>query len=89
MAIRILRDFTKRMFCLFFKRKKEIKLGFYGPPNAGKTSLANKICKDWTGEEIGTVSNVPHETRKVQFKEEVEIKYKERSLKFKLKSNDK
>ncbi|MBS3093151.1 50S ribosome-binding GTPase [Candidatus Pacearchaeota archaeon] len=84
MAIRILRDFTKRMFGLFFKRKKEIKLGFYGPPNAGKTSLANKICKDWTGEEIGTVSNVPHETRKVQFKEEVEIKYKERSLKFKL-----
>lgn len=84
MAIRILRDFTKRMFGLFFKKKREIKLGFYGPPNAGKTSLANKICKDWTGEEIGTVSNVPHETRKVQFKEEVEIKYKERSLKFKL-----
>jgi GTPase Era involved in 16S rRNA processing len=27
---------------------------------------------------------VPHETRHVQFKEEVEIKYKEKSLKFKL-----
>src|SRR3989338_4803006 len=84
MAIRILRDFTKRMFSLFFQKQREIKLGFYGPPNAGKTSLANKICKDWTGEEIGTVSNVPHETRHVQFKEEVEIKYKEKSLKFKL-----
>ena len=84
MAIRILRDFTKRLFSLFFTRKTEIKLGFYGPPNAGKTSLANRICKDWTGEEMGTVSNIPHETRNVQFKEEVEIKYKEKSLKFKL-----
>ena len=74
MAIKILRDFTKRMFNLFFKRKKEIALGFYGPPNAGKTSLANRICKDWTGEDIGKVSNISHETRQVQFKEEVEIK---------------
>ncbi|MDP2924840.1 MAG: Era-like GTP-binding protein [Nanoarchaeota archaeon] len=84
MAIKILRNFTKRMFSLFFKRKGNISLGFYGPPNAGKTSLANRICKDWTGEEIGKVSKIPHETRHVQFKEEVEIKYKEKSLKFKL-----
>ena len=84
MAIRILKDFTKRLFNLFFRRKKEITLGFYGPPNSGKTSLANRICKDWTGEEIGKVSNIPHETRNIQFKEEVEIKYKERTLKFKL-----
>jgi len=84
MAIRMLRDFTKRMFGLFFKKKKDISLGFYGPPNAGKTSLANRICKDWTGEEIGKVSKLAHETRSVQFKEEVEIKYKEKSLKFKL-----
>ena len=84
MVIRILKDFTKRMFNVFFKKKKQISLGFYGPPNAGKTSLANRICKDWTGEELGKVSNIAHETRKVQFREEVEIKYKERSLKFKL-----
>jgi GTP-binding protein Era len=84
MAIRILRNFTKRIFNLFFRSKKQIRLGFYGPPNAGKTTLANRICKDWTGEEIGKVSNIPHETRHVQFKEEVEIKYKEKSLKFKL-----
>lgn len=84
MVIRIIKDFTKRMFNLFFKRRKEISLGFYGPPNAGKTSLANRICKDWTGEEIGKISRVPHETRHVQFKEEVEIKYKERTLRFKL-----
>jgi len=82
--MKILKDFTKRMFNLFFKRKREISLGFYGPPNSGKTSLANRICKDWTGEEIGKVSKMAHETRNIQFKEEVEIKYKEKSLKFKL-----
>jgi GTPase len=71
-------------FMKFFKKRKNITLGFYGPPNAGKTSLANRICKDWTGEEIGKVSAVPHETRHIQFREEVEIKYKEKSLKFKL-----
>lgn len=84
MAITILKNFTKRMFGVFFKKRKDISLGFYGPPNAGKTSLANKICKDWTGEEIGKVSKIPHETRHVQFKEEVEIKYKEKTMKFKL-----
>jgi len=82
--MKILKDFAKRMFALFFRRKGEISLGFYGPPNSGKTSLANRICKDWTGEEIGKVSKIPHETRAVQFREEVEINYKEKSLKFKL-----
>jgi GTPase len=84
MAIKIWVDFKKRMFDLFFKKRKQISLGFYGPPNAGKTSLANRICKDWTGEEIGKVSKIPHETRNVQFKEQVDIKYKEKELKFKL-----
>jgi len=72
------------MFNLFFRKNREISLGFYGPPNAGKTSLANRICKDWTGEDIGKVSKMAHETRNVQFKEEVEIKYNDKSLKFKL-----
>ena len=84
MEIKILKNFTKRIFDLFFRKRGQISLGFYGPPNAGKTSLANRICKDWTGEEIGKVSSIPHETRHVQFKEEVEIKYKEKTLKFKL-----
>jgi hypothetical protein len=61
-----------------------MKLGFYGPPNAGKTSLANKICKDFTGEDIGAVSKVPHETRNVQFKEKVQIQYKGKKMEFKL-----
>ena len=82
--IRIIRDFATRVFRNIFGIKKNLDLGFYGPPNAGKTSLANKICKDWTGEEIGTVSRIPHETRNVQFKEKVEIDYKGRKLTFKL-----
>ncbi|GIU68653.1 MAG: GTP-binding protein [Candidatus Pacearchaeota archaeon] len=79
-----LRSFFKRFFSGIFKKKKELKLGFYGPPNAGKTSLANRICKDFTGEEIGTVSKIPHETRKVQFKEKVEIEYKGKKMTFKI-----
>ena len=84
MVIKIMRDFAKRMFLSIFKRKSNIRIGFYGPPNAGKTSLANRICKDWTGEEIGTVSKIPHETRNVQFKEKVEISYKGKKIIFKL-----
>jgi GTPase len=84
MEIKIFRNFFKKIFVSLFKNKKEIKLGFYGPPNAGKTSLANRICKDFTGQEIGTVSKIPHETRNVQFKEKVEIKYKGKTLMFKM-----
>ena len=77
-------NFFKRMVSKILGRKGELKLGFYGPPNAGKTSLANRICKDFTGEEMGSVSNVPHETRTVQFKEKVEIEYKGKTMTFKL-----
>ena len=84
MEIKIFKNFFKKIFANLFKNKREIKLGFYGPPNAGKTSLANRICKDFTGQEIGTVSKIPHETRNVQFKEKVEIKYKGKTLMFKM-----
>lgn len=84
MEIKIFKNFFKRIFSSLFKNKKEIKLGFYGPPNAGKTSLANRICKDFTGEELGSVSKIPHETRAVQFKEKVEITYKGKSMVFKM-----
>jgi GTPase len=76
--------FFKRIFFGIFNNKKDVKLGFYGPPNAGKTSLANRICKDFTGEEIGSVSKIPHETRTVQFKEKVEIEFKGKKMIFKM-----
>ena len=78
------KKFITRIFSKIFKKKKEIRLGFYGPPNAGKTSLANRICMDWIGEEMGSVSNVPHETREVQFKEKVEIDFNGKKLTFKM-----
>jgi hypothetical protein len=84
MEIKIFKNFFKKIFNNLYKGKKEIKLGFYGPPNAGKTSLANRICKDFTGEEIGEVSKIPHETRNVQFKEKVNINYKGKSMTFKM-----
>lgn len=80
----LIKKISQRIFRSMFRKRNTLKIGFYGPPNAGKTSLANRICKDWTGEEIGTVSNVPHETRQVQMKEQVEIKYKGKVLKFKI-----
>ena len=82
--LKILKNLSKRIFRSIFRQRESIKIGFYGPPNAGKTSLANRICKDWTGEDIGVVSNVPHETRNIQFKEKVEIKYKGKTLVLKL-----
>ena len=84
MVVKVFRDFFKKIFFNLFRDKREIKLGFYGPPNAGKTSLANRICKDFTGEEIGKVSKIPHETRTVQFKEKVEIDYKGKKMIFKM-----
>jgi GTPase len=82
--LEIIKNFSKRMLRTLFRKKENIKIGFYGPPNAGKTSLANKICKDWTGEELGVVSKIPHETRNVQFKEKVDIEYKGKKLTFKM-----
>lgn len=84
MVVKEFKNFFKRIFFNMFKGKRELKLGFYGPPNAGKTSLANRICKDFTGEELGTVSKIPHETRTVQFKEKVEIDYKGKKMLFKM-----
>ena len=78
--------FFSKLFKLFFGmgRKKSMKLGLYGPPNAGKTTLANKICQDWLGEEMGAVSNIPHETREIQIKEQIAIKSKGKELMFNL-----
>ena len=59
-------------------------MGLYGPPNGGKTTLANKVCLDWLGEEMGSVSNVAHETREIQIKEQISIKSKGKELAFNL-----
>ncbi len=74
--ISVFRRFLQKFLKNMFKTKKQIKLGLYGPPNGGKTTLANRICSDWLGEEMGSVSSVAHETREIQIKEEVVIKNK-------------
>ena len=54
-------------------KKKVARIGIYGPPNAGKTTLANRIIRDWTGDAMGAVSEIPHETRRARRREGVTI----------------
>ncbi|KAF1077989.1 Era-like GTP-binding protein [Methanogenium sp. MK-MG] len=56
----------------FFK-KRQSRIGIYGPPNAGKTTLSNRIVRDWTGDALGPVSEIPHETRRARRKEGITI----------------
>lgn len=63
----------KGMLKKLFGKTKKARIGIYGPPNAGKTTLANRIVKDWTGEEVGSVSAVPHETRHITEKKNINV----------------
>ncbi|MAG45443.1 MAG: GTP-binding protein [Nanoarchaeota archaeon] len=67
-----------------FNQKKHIKLGIYGPPNGGKTTLANRICQDWLGEAMGEASSIAHETREIQQKEKVQVESNGKKLSFNL-----
>jgi GTPase len=82
--IKKLKNFFNSLFKGLFRKKKQIKLGLYGPPNGGKTTLANKICEDWLGEEMGSVSSMAHETREVVMKERVTIKSGNKEISFSL-----
>ncbi|HUW66978.1 MAG TPA: Era-like GTP-binding protein [Candidatus Nanoarchaeia archaeon] len=67
---------VKKNFSSVFKKifkKKVARIGIYGPPNAGKTTLANRIIRDWTGDAMGAVSAIPHETRRARRREGVTI----------------
>ncbi|NHJ86826.1 MAG: GTP-binding protein [Asgard group archaeon] len=60
--LRVMSWFTK---IISRKKKKNIRLAFYGEVNAGKTTLANRIANDLGYDDLGPVSEIPHETRKV------------------------
>lgn len=65
---RILPTWLKKIF-----KKKATRIGIYGPPSAGKTTLANRIIRDWSGDVMGSVSEIPHETRRARRREGVII----------------
>jgi small GTP-binding protein len=75
--------FGKTSFASIIHRifgKKHAKIGIYGPPNVGKTTLANRILRDWTGDIMGTVSEIPHETRVAKWKKDVKVENGNSSL---------
>jgi len=82
--LKFLKKFINRVLKNMFKTKKHVKLGLYGPPNGGKTTLANRICEDWLGEKMGSVSSMAHETREIQVKEQINIRSKGKELSFNL-----
>lgn len=62
-------------------RKSKLTIGIVGAPNAGKTTLANRISSDCgNGTPLGDVSPVPHETRDVVALEHCSISDKSGSL---------
>ncbi len=68
--------FKRRNFSNIIQKifgKKHAKIGIYGPPNVGKTTLANRILRDWTGDIMGSVSEIPHETRRAKWKTNIKI----------------
>jgi len=69
----------KKALRWFFKKDK-MRIGIYGPPNAGKTTLANRILRDWTGDVIGAESEIPHETRRAKLREGVKIEVDGKTL---------
>ena len=82
--INAIQKFVQKILKDLFRKKKHVKLGLYGPPNGGKTTLANRICQDWLGEDMGIVSSIPHETREIKIKEQINIKSGKKELSFNL-----
>ena len=79
----ILDIFKRRKFSNIIQKifgKKHARIGIYGPPNVGKTTLANRILRDWTGDIMGSASEIPHETRVAKCKKNVKVENGKSSL---------
>ncbi|MDY6764944.1 MAG: Era-like GTP-binding protein [Halobacteria archaeon] len=75
-----LRGGISRVMDKLFKEDENARIGIYGPPNAGKTTLANRIARDWTGDAVGAESHIPHETRRAYRKEDITIERNGKSV---------
>lgn len=73
MAEFFMREFFRKLLGKLLGKDQKVKIGLYGHPNSGKTTLANTMSQDWLGKPIGLSSNIPHETRTVYRQERVII----------------
>lgn len=75
-----------RLLGYLLRRRRGLKIGIYGPPNGGKTTLANRICTDWLGEGaiLGKVTAIPHETREIALKNDIVAEHEGKKLRFTL-----
>src|SRR3989338_3483106 len=80
----VVQKFIQKVLRELLRKRRNLKLGLYGPPNGGKTTLANRVCQDWLGEDMGIVSSIPHETREIKIKEQISIKSGKKELSFTL-----
>ncbi|MHA1616034.1 MAG: Era-like GTP-binding protein [Candidatus Njordarchaeales archaeon] len=62
--------------------KRSIRLGIFGEVGAGKTTLANYITKKHLGKEVGSVTGIPHETRRVNTIENLILRIDGKELNF-------
>lgn len=76
------RKFFSNILNKLIGRNKKLKIGFYGHPNSGKTTLANRMTIDWIGEPIGPTSEIPHETRRVYRQERLTLNHNDLELNF-------
>jgi hypothetical protein len=83
-------DKLKNLFTGFwnnlFNGNNYFRLGIYGAPNSGKTTLANRLCRDLLNvdNEFTDISNVAHETRTVNVKERLLINKNGKKVEFDL-----